>query len=180
MIGEAGVTGPATRTGFTVTRSQDDVVTSFSVALSVTTAQKYLFAEDVVRTTAVNACGDVAPAIAWTKVEPEVHVEVAEEYSVAVKGDVPPDHVTVNATDWPESIDGLRGDTIGVPKIELTVTVFDAAEVVTSFNVALSVTWSSKLYVLPTTSVLPAMRQVSVAPAIAPDPLFTAHSAVAE
>ena len=57
----------------------------------------------------------------------------------------------------------------------LTVTVADAADVVVSGVVALSVTFSSNAYVDPTVSVLAPMLHVSVAPPAAPAPLFTAH-----
>ena len=57
----------------------------------------------------------------------------------------------------------------------VTVTVEDAPDVTVSTVDALSVTWSSKVYVLPAVNVLAAMLHVSVAPASAPLPLGTAH-----
>ena len=70
---------------------------------------------------------------------------------------------------------GLGGGVSGV-----TLSVLEAAENVPSGAVALSVTESSKLYVLPVESVLLGMLHVTVFPASCPEPVFAAHCVVGE
>ena len=89
-------------------------------ALSVTNMQQYVVE---VGDTAVN---DALPLVkedkVWTKVDPELQLEVDDEYSFAVQSGVPPDHDEVNDTDCPLSIVGLDGLIDGVDKAGFTVT----------------------------------------------------------
>ena len=81
---------------------------------------------------------------------------------------------------WSTSNNGLS--TVGVGgavRAEFTVTVAEDNEAVVSATVALSVTWSLKLYVAPTVRVPPTIVHVSVAPANAPVPLFVLHCVAA-
>jgi len=67
---------------------------------------------------------------------------------------------------------------VGLPpdRSELTITVGDFGEICVSGDVALSVTCNSKVYVSPAVKVFAATAHVSVAPPLAPVPLFAAHS----
>ena len=82
--------------------------------------------------------------------------------------------VTVNAWLTSNAV-ALTVGAAGAVSPECTVTVGEAVDVAVTGVVALSVTFSSNAYVLPAVSVLAAMLHVSVAPPIAPLPLFTAH-----
>ena len=83
--------------------------------------------------------------------------------------------VNVEVCPWSTTAFDVIVGAAGAVRAEWTVTVEDAADVVLSGVVALSVTCSSKLYVLPPVSVLPAMLHVWMAPAMAPLPLFVPH-----
>ena len=60
-----------------------------------------------------------------------------------------------------------------------TLIVDEADDVAVSGEVAPSLTLSSKLYVSPVVSVLPRMLQVTVFPAIWPEPLVEVHGVIA-
>ena len=100
-----------------------------TVVLSERTTQYQV--AGVAGVTALNACGDVALGTVWTSVLVESHVEVVDEYSFAVMGDVPPaTHVAVTVTVCPLSIVGVRGVRVGVGNAPFTITV-SVTEVVT-------------------------------------------------
>ena len=126
------------RVGFTVTSLFIELVVSAVVALSVTNMQQYKVDDGV---TAVNVADpEVNEDWVWTKVDPVLHVDVADEYSLAVQSGVPPDQVDEKVTGCPLSIVGLDGLIVGTDNAVFTVIVTpdEQADVAV---VAESVTW---------------------------------------
>ena len=120
IVGLEGVIAPATKAGLTITSLFMLLVVSGEYALSVTNMQQYVV--EVGDTELNDALPLVKEDNVWTKVDPELQLEVEDEYSFAVQSVVPPDHDEVNVTDCPESIVGLEGEIDGVPNAEFTVT----------------------------------------------------------
>jgi hypothetical protein len=86
--------------------------------------------------------------------------------------------VTVSAWSMSSFAADIEGADAAV-SCEAADIVDDAEDVAVEGSVALSVAFSSKLYVWPAVRVLPAMLQVMVLPAICPDPLFVEHCVAA-
>jgi hypothetical protein len=138
IVGEEGVTAPATRMLSTVTSTAVEApLVTGEAALSVTVAQYQVF---TVGLRPLKEYGDeLWPVWTPTLVEPVVQLMVVELYSCIEYVDVPPDHDTWTLTDCPESITVGVGVTVGVLRAELTVTVSLAEQMLSGVE-ALSVT----------------------------------------
>ena len=115
---------------------------------------------------------DAPHSLATEYAPPLIDTSHTQEYvEVPEEGIVP---VTVNVVEAEGPVE-LGVGAAGAVNPGATVTTAEAVDVAVSGFDALSVTFSSKVYVLPPVNVLAAILQVSVAPPIAPLPEFNAH-----